>query len=109
MAYKKSKKKNEKPEGPIRVRLPRDNQVLGIIEQRVGGQRMMIKCTDGITRNCRVPGRMKRRLWLREGNIVLVELWEFDEERGDIIYKYNPSQVQWLKRKGHLKIDELEF
>jgi len=70
---------------------------------------MLVKCIDGKTRNCRVPGRLKRRLWLREGNIIIVEPWEFDDGKGDILFKYNPTQVQWLKRKGYLKTIEDEF
>jgi initiation factor 1A len=47
---------------------------------------------------------------VREGDLVLVEEWELGgEEKGDIIFKYRPSQVDWLKRKGHLKqLEEIE-
>ena len=92
-----------------RVKLPRGREVLGIIEQRVGGARMMVKCTDGKTINCRVPGRLKRSLWLREGDVVIVEPWEFDEEKGDVIFKYYPNQIDWLKNHGYLKTIEEEF
>jgi len=90
-----------------RVRLPRGKEVLGILEQRVGASRMLVKCFDGKTRNCRVPGRMKRKLWLREGDVVLVEPWEHQgDDKGDVIFKYNPNAVDWLKRKGFIKIEE---
>jgi len=93
----------------VRVKLPRGKEVLGIIEQRVGGVRMIVKCIDGKSRNCRVPGRLKRSLWLREGDIVIVEPWEFDDEKGDVLFKYNPTQVQWLRNKGYLKSITDEF
>jgi len=93
----------------VRVKIPRGKEVLGIIEQRVGARRMLVKCIDGKTRNCRVPGRLKRVLWLREGDIVIVEPWEFDNEKGDILFKYNPTQIEWLKRKGFLSKIEHEF
>lgn len=93
----------------VRVKVPRGKEVLGIIEQRVGASRMLIKCIDGKSRNCRVPGRLKRKLWLREGDIVIVKPWEFDDEKGDILFKYNPTQIQWLKRRGYLKTIEDEF
>jgi len=89
-----------------RVRLPQGREIIGIIEQRVGGLRMLVRCLDGKTRNCRVPGRLRRKLWLREGDVVIVEPWEFDDEKGDILYKYSPTAVEWLKRKGYL--DEIE-
>ena len=92
-----------------RVRLPRGEEVLGIIEQRLGGNKMLVICLDGKTRNCRVPGRLKRDLWLRPGDIVIVEPWELDKNKGDIIFKYRPNQIEWLKNKGYLKKDTLEF
>lgn len=98
------------PEGFVeRVKLPRNGQVLGVLEQRLGASRLLVKCFDGKTRTCRVPGRMKRRLWLREGDIVLVEPWEHQgDEKGDVVFKYTPTAAQWLKRKGFIKI-EAEF
>ena len=71
---------------------------------------MKVNCLDGNSRVCRIPGRFKRKLWIREKDIVLVEPWEFEESiKGDIIYKYRQNQVDWLKRKGYIKsIDELE-
>lgn len=87
----------------IRVRLPRGKEVLGILEQRLGASRILVKCMDGKSRNCRVPGRLKKRLWLREGDVVIVEPWELDNDRGDVVFKYHPAQIQWLQRKGYLK------
>ncbi len=94
---------NQQPGEVVRVRLPRGKEILGILEQRLGASRIMIKCFDGKSRNCRVPGRLKKRLWLREGDVVLVEPWEFDDEKGDVIFKYAPTAVEWLKKKGYLK------
>ena len=107
---KKYKKKGVQEEQKIiRVRLPRGEEVMGIIEQRVGGNKMMVQCLDGKTRNCRVPGRLRRKLWLRPDDIVIVELWELNKDRGDIIFKYRPTQIAWLKKKGYLKTEKTEF
>jgi|SRR3989344_2293717 len=87
-----------------RVKLPRGNQVFGILNQRLGGSRTRVRCLDGKTRICRIPGRLKRKLWVREGDLVLVEPWEFSgNEKGDIIFKYKSSQIDFLKKKGLLK------
>jgi len=93
-----------------RIKLPRGKQAFGIVEQRLGGSRMRVICLDGKTRICRIPGRLKRRLWVRAGDIIIVEPWEFGgDEKGDVIYKYTKSQVQFLKKKGYLKkIEEFE-
>ncbi|MDP2908502.1 MAG: translation initiation factor eIF-1A [Nanoarchaeota archaeon] len=86
-----------------RVRLPKGREVFGVLVQRLGASRSKVKCLDGKERNCRIPGRLKRKLWVREGDIVLVEPWEYNNEKGDIVHKYRISQVQWLNRKGYLK------
>lgn len=94
----------------VRTRIPRPPQVFGIVDQRLGGSRMRVRCLDGLTRICRIPGRMKRGLWVREGDIVIAEPWELSgQEKGDIIFKYTKSQVDFLRRKGYLKkIEEFE-
>jgi len=112
MKFKNKNKKNNpvKEQQPIRVRTPRDNEVLGIIEQRVGANRMIVKCLDGKERNCRIPGALRRELWIRPGDTVIIRPWEFEsDKKGDVIFKYSPAAIQWLKRKGFLKEVEGEF
>jgi len=95
---------------PVRVRLPRGNEVLGKVESRVGANRMIITCFDGKQRNCRVPGRMKRKLWIRPGNIVLIQPWEYEgDKKGDIIFSYTPAQINVLEKKGFLRGMNDEF
>jgi len=105
-----SEQEGEGQAGPGRVRLPKENEVLGKVEQRAGGNRMLVACFDGKTRNCRIPGRLRRRLWVRQGYIVLVQPWEFEgDKKGDIIHTYKPAAVKWLEKKGYLKGIEEEF
>ncbi|MFH1972405.1 MAG: translation initiation factor eIF-1A [archaeon] len=109
---KKKPKPNFKGKKPVqtetpevlRVRLPRGNESIGIVEARLGQGRLRVSCFDGKARVSRIPGRLKRKLWVREGDIVLVQPWEFGgDEKGDVIYKYRPAQIQWLKARGHIK------
>jgi len=100
---------SEEQQVVTRARLPKNGEVIGIIEQRLGGNKMMVSCLDGKSRNCRVPGRLKRELWLRPGDVVIIELWELDKEKGDVIFKYRPNQVEWLKQQGYLKKELSEF
>jgi translation initiation factor 1A len=95
----------------IRVRIPQKQEILGIVQQRLGGSRMRVLCLDGKERICRIPGRLRRALWVRENNVVIVEPWELGgDKKGDIIYKYRTkSEVEFLKKKGYLKNIEEEF
>ncbi len=111
-----SKKKEEQArqdalhEQISRIKLPRNKQCFGILEQRLGGSRMRVRCFDGKTRICRIPGRLKRRLWVRSGDLIIVEPWEYSgDDRGDVLYKYTKAQLSYLKRKGYLKqMEEFE-
>ena len=103
------KRKQELVEEPkvMRAPLPRGREFIGIVEQRLGGNKMMVKCMDGKSRNSRVPGRLKRQLWLRPNDIVIVEPWELDNEKADILLKYKPNQIAWLRQNGHLATEEV--
>jgi len=88
----------------FRIKLPKGKQVLGICEQRVGGSRMKVRYMDGKIGICRIPGRLKRRLWIREGDVLLIEPWALGSaNKGDVIFKYKPIQVAYLRKHGYLK------
>ena len=94
-------------ESDIKPRLPRDFEVLGIAEKLLGYERVLVKCLDGFTRLCRIRGKMKRRVWIRLNDVVIVSPWDFQrDERGDITYRYRRNQTAWLKDNGYL--EELE-
>ncbi len=104
MAKKEKTREEMIQEEIARTRIPRGKECIGYVDQLVGGKRMYVDCTDGKRRLCRVPGRLKRKLWIREGDYVIVEPWDVQgDERGDIIWKYKPHQVEYLRSKGYLK------
>jgi len=112
----KDKSKRNKPRefvpgqgGVVRARMPKGREIIGIITQRLGASRMYISCMDGKLRNCRVPGRLRRELWLREGDVVIVEPWEFDDDKADILFKYSKAAIDKLRARGMLKARESEF
>lgn len=93
-----------------RIILPRGRQNFGIIVRMLGASRVEVKCFDGRTRLCRIPGRLKRKIWVRPGDLVIVEPWELGgEEKGDIIFRYTGTQVGWLRSHGKLpKVEGIE-
>ena len=85
--------------------LPVANDMLGIAIKLLGFDRVLVKCQNGHERLCRIRGKMKRRVWIRQGDIVLVSPWDFQsDKRGDIIWRYKRNQVDWLRKKGYLTI-----
>ena len=85
--------------------LPTANDVLGTAAKMLGAERILVKCQDGKERVCRVRGKLKRRVWIREGDVVLISPWDFQSDtRGDIFWRYRKNQVEWLSGQGYLKM-----
>jgi len=103
---KKRRRKEESTEH--KVRMPMEGEVFGIVIQLLGYDRVRVECDDGYTRVCRIPGKMKKRVWIREGDVVLVAPWDFQfETRGDITWRYTKNEARWLREKGYLKVEEI--
>jgi len=85
--------------------LPTANDVLGIAVKLLGFDRVLVKCQDGNERLCRIRGKMKRRVWIRQGDVVLVSPWDFQsDKRGDVIWRYTRAQAELLRKKGYITI-----
>lgn len=86
-----------------KVREPNDDQVLGKVLELLGADRLRVKCTDGNERMVRIPGRLKKRVWVRRDDIILVEPWDIEtEEKGDMVWRYDKNKAHMLKNKGYL-------
>lgn len=99
-------KKKVLSEGELsKLVLPSANDVLGVAVKLLGYDRVLVKCQDGHERLCRIRGKMKRRVWIREGDVVLVSPWDFQtDKRGDLIWRYTKAQAEMLRQKGYITI-----
>ena len=84
----------------IRVMLPneRKGEIFGLVDNILGGSRLIVICADGKKRMCRIPGKLKKRMWMREGDLVVVRPWEFQPDKGDVVYRYTRTQAGYLSR-----------
>lgn len=88
-----------------RLRTPRTGEIFGIVIAMQGGARMIVQCEDGKERLCRVPGSIKRQVWVREGDIVLVMPWSVEgDAKADIAYRYTRLQADKLRQRGIFKM-----
>lgn len=97
-------KKKVLSEGDLReMVMPDEGQLLGIVTQMLGYDRLMVKCLYGQERVCRIRGKMKHRVWIKINDTVLIAPWDFQADtRGDIIWRYTESQANWLRSQGRL-------
>jgi translation initiation factor 1A len=86
--------------------LPAEGELLGRVVKLLGSDHIKVKCTDGKVRLGRIRGKLKRRIWVREGDVVLVAPWDFkSDQRADVLWRYTIAQVDWLKENGYLPPD----
>lgn len=78
------------------------NEIIATVTSLYGGKRVNLRCMDGVTRMGRIPGS-KRRMRIREGDVVIAVPWEIQDSKADVIWKYRPQEVAWLQKKGLMK------
>ncbi len=88
----------------VRVRLPRKkmNEQFARAELMMGANHIRVRCHDGIERMGRIKGKIKKRAWIREGDILIVVPWSFQDTKCDILYRYLPPQADWLRKNHYL-------
>ena len=96
----------ESGEGTSRIRVPlpkrKVNEMFAIADQMLGGRRVRAICEDGEVRIARIPGKMRRRQWVREEDLIVVQPWEYQDDRANVISRYSKTQAMYLSRKGQL-------
>ena len=105
---KKPKKgQNQANEENLRVTLPYKpkGEMFAVAETFQGGSRLQLICEDGERRMGRIPGKLRRRMWVRENDLLIVVPWSFQDSKADVKFRYTPTQTSNLKRRG--KIPEI--
>jgi translation initiation factor 1A len=87
-----------------RLPLPRRprGECFGIASQLLGAARIRVMCEDSVSRMGRITGKMKKKMWIREGDLLIVRPWGFQEGKADILFRYSRTQSQYLARKNLL-------
>lgn len=83
--------------------MPQQGELLGRVIKLVGGDNIIVKCTDGKVRTCRIRGKIKRRMWIREHDVVLIAPWDFQTEKADIVWRYISAHAEKLQKDGFLE------
>lgn len=73
-----------------------DLQMYGRVERVLGDMRCDVLCKDGVHRVCKIRGKMKKRVWITTGDVVLICLRDFQDDKADIIHKYNAEETKIL-------------
>ena len=82
------------------IRMPDGEEVFAVVTDMLGANRVKVRCMDGTERTARIPGKMQKRIWIREDDVVLVEPWDWQEEKADITWRYEKSEADKLRSEG---------
>merc|ERR1719190_131805 len=67
-------------------------------------------CFDGVKRLCHIRGKLRKKVWIAQSDIVLVGLRDYQDAKADVILKYSPDEARNLKSYGEEGYDdEIEF
>jgi translation initiation factor 1A len=84
------------------LKLPTENESIGFVMQSVGASNFRVMCSDKLQRMCSIPGRLRRRFWIKEGDLVIVKPWVVQgDERADIIWRFSLGDRERLKARGY--------
>jgi translation initiation factor 1A len=64
-----------------------DGQEYAQVLRMLGNGRLEAQCIDGVKRLCHIRGKMRKKVWVNQGDIVLIGLREFQDGKGDVILK----------------------
>ncbi len=85
-----------------RLPLPRRSrgEIFGIANQLLGAARIRVMCEDSLSRMGRITGKMKKKMWIREGDLLIIRPWGFQEGKADILFRYSRTQATYLSRRN---------
>jgi len=79
-----------------------DGQEYAQVTRMLGNGRLEAFCFDGVNRLCHIRGKLRKRVWIGVGDIILLGLREFQDQKADIILKYDGDEARSLKAYGEL-------
>jgi translation initiation factor 1A len=81
--------------------LPQQIELPGQVVKAIGGDNIIVKCPVGKVMTCRIRGKIKRRIWIRENDLVFVTPWNFQSGRVDIIWWYIAAHADKLEQDNY--------
>ena len=88
-------KKKQKQSAPIsrKVRYPKKDELYAVVIEMSGGSRFRALCADNKTRMIRIGGKLKKRMWCRENDLIIVKPWVIQSDaKADLVYRYLPTE-----------------
>jgi translation initiation factor 1A len=96
-------KKNSKKSGQTftkKTRLPTKDEQFAVVIEMSGGSRLRATCEDGKTRMVRIGGKLKKRMWVRDNDLILIKPWPIQgDQKADLVHRYLPTERNWVIKR----------
>ncbi|MFW5938098.1 MAG: translation initiation factor eIF-1A [Halanaeroarchaeum sp.] len=84
------------------LRMPDENQQFAVVTDMQGYGRVRLRCEDGEERMGRIPGRMRKRVWIRKDDVVIIDPWDWEDSKADIVWRFDKQDADQLRAEGHV-------
>ncbi|SPO00064.1 probable eukaryotic translation initiation factor 1A [Cephalotrichum gorgonifer] len=104
--------KNEADNEKRELVFKEDGQEYAQVIKMLGNGRLEAQCMDGVRRLGNIRGKLRKKVWINQGDIILLSLRDYQDNKGDVILKYTADEARSLKAYGELpenaKINETD-
>jgi translation initiation factor 1A len=97
-----AKKKHNSSSEPKELMLRETGLEYAQVGKMLGNGRLEAICFDGKTRLGHIRGKLLKKVWISTGDVILVALRDFQDDKTDVVFKYTPEQIKKLKNMGEL-------
>jgi len=94
----KNENENEKRE----LIFKEEGQEYAQVTKMLGNGRLEAMCFDGTKRLCHIRGKLRKKVWINGGDIILLGLRDYQDTKADVILKYTSDEARNLKAYGEL-------
>lgn len=94
--------KNENESEKRELVFKEDGQEYAQVLKMLGNGRLEAYCFDGTKRLCHIRGKLRKKVWINAGDIILIGLRDYQDKKADVIMKYYPEEARTLKAYNEL-------
>ncbi|KAK6607485.1 eukaryotic translation initiation factor 1a [Botrytis cinerea] len=94
--------KNENDNEKRELTFKEEGQEYAQVIKMLGNGRLEALCFDGTRRLAHIRGKLRKKVWINQGDIILLSLRDYQDEKGDVILKYSADEARSLKAYGEL-------
>ncbi|KAJ1676793.1 Translation initiation factor 1A [Spiromyces aspiralis] len=75
-----------------------EGQEYALVVKMLGNGRLDAQLFDGRKTLAHIRGKLRKKVWIGVGDLILLSEREFEERKTDVIHKYNADEVHQLKK-----------